>query len=48
MSWPSIQAHSIINFGVSDQQSVGASPGCDTCVLTQDTLALLLSPSDGT
>ena len=30
------------SFGVSDQQRVGSSPGCDTCVLKQDALPQLL------
>ncbi len=34
--------------GVSDQQSVGSSPGRGTCVIEQDTLPLLLRPLDGT
>ena len=34
--------------GVSDQQSVGSSPGCGTCVLEQDDLPYLQCPSDGT
>ena len=34
--------------GVSDRQSVGSSPGLDTCVLEQDALPLLPCPSDGT
>ncbi len=34
--------------GVSDQQSVGSSPGLDTCVLEQDTQQSLFHPLDGT
>ncbi len=34
--------------GVSDQQSVGWSPGHDTCVLEQDALPYFLCPLDGT
>ncbi len=34
--------------GVSDQQSVGSSPGHGTCVLEHDALPLLLCLSDGT
>ncbi len=34
--------------GVSDQQSVGLSPGLETCVLKQDIPPLLLRPLDGT
>ena len=35
--------------GVSDQQSVGASPGCGTYVIEQYIIPqLLLYPSDGT
>ena len=34
------------SFDASDQQSVGLSPSCDTCVLKQDT-SWLLCPLDG-
>lgn len=35
------------SFGVSDQQSVGPSPGNDTCVLKKDTYPLSLRLLDG-
>ena len=34
--------------GVSDQQSMGSSSSCGTCVLEQDTLPQLLCPTDET
>ena len=34
--------------GVSDQQSVGSSPGSDTCIIKEATLSLLRCLSDGT
>ena len=33
---------------VSDQESVGSSPGLDTCVFRQDSYPLLLHPLDET